>query len=143
MKTWRTLNTIIGTATVAVLVCTGCQKQEATNTTATTTENTAPSHPEDQVSVEETVTQTAEAAKQVISDANAKAQELLTQAQNLVSEKKYDEATSLLQKLGDFKLTPEQQKMLDDLKATIQKAMESEAVKQGTKAIGNVLGGDK
>ena len=111
--------------------------------TSATTENTAPSHPEDQVSVEETVTQTAEAAKQVISDANAKAQELLTQAQNLVSEKKYDEATSLLQKLGDFKLTPEQQKMLDDLKATIQKAMESEAVKQGTKAIGNVLGGDK
>ena len=85
----------------------------------------------------------AQTAKQVIGDANTKAQELLTKAQALVGEKKFEEAGNLLQKLADYELTPEQQKMLDNLKAAIQKAMESGAVKEGTKAIGNMLGGEE
>lgn len=137
-------------AGLAVLFCVGCQKSE---TPAPPTESGVPEQAvqkpsmqeepsmQEKPSIQETVTNTAEAAKKVVSDANAKAQEILTQAQNLVGEKKYEEAGSLLQKLGDFQLTPEQQKMLDDLKATIQKAMESDAVKQGTKAIGNMLQG--
>lgn len=134
----KTITNIIATVSLAAVVCVGCQQSETTEV-----DTLAPEEVVEEVSIEETVTETAETAKQVISDTNAKAQELLTQAQNLVGEKKYEEAASLLQKLSDFELTPEQQKMLDNLTASIQKAMESGAVQEGTKALGNVLGGDK
>ncbi len=134
----KTITTIIATASLTALFCTGCKKPESTETNTGTVDEV----PVEEISVEETVTETVETAKQAISDANAKAQEILTQAQNLVGEKKYDEAANLLQKLSSFDLTPEQQKLLDDLKATIQKAMQSEAVKEGTKAIGNMLNGE-
>ncbi len=97
----------------------------------------------EEVSIQETVTETADTAKQVVTDAAAQAQELLSKAQKLVAEKKYEEAGPLLQQLANFKLTPEQQKTFDSLKATLQKAMETQAVKEGTKAVGNLLGGEK
>lgn len=134
----KSLTNIIGMAGLAAVFCVGCQQSDTTEV-----DTTAPGEAVEEISIEETVTETAETAKQVISDANAKAQDLLTQAQALVGEKKYEEAGNLLQKLADFELTPKQQKMLDNLKATIQKAMESGAVKEGTKALGNVLGGEK
>lgn len=133
-STMRTITNIIGMAGLAVFFCAGCQQSESPPAERGTATEVV-----EEVSVEETITETAETAKQAISDANAKAQELLTQAQNLVGEKKYEEAANLLQRLGDFELTPEQQKLFEDLKAAIQKAMESDAVKEGTKAIGNML----
>lgn len=136
----KTVLNIIGMVGLAAFVCVGCQKSESTSTETGTSVETVEV---EEVSIEETVTETAETAKKVISDANAKAQDLLTQAQSLVGEKKYEEAGTLLQKISDLELTPEQQKMLDDLTAAVQKAMESEAVKEGTKAIGNMLGGEK
>lgn len=141
----KPLLTLIGTAGLAVMLCAGCKKAESPTSDA----SDAPAAPEPKPEaismeqIEETVTETAETAKKMISDTSAKAQELLTQAQKLVGDQKYEEAGNVLQKLADFQLTPEQQKMLDDLKATLQKAMESEAVKQGTKALGNMLGGEK
>jgi outer membrane PBP1 activator LpoA protein len=134
----KTLLNLIGVVGLAAMLSVGCKKSESP---APDTGTTSPA-PEP-VPLEQKVTETAETAKQVISETSAKAQELLTQAQKLVGEKKYEEAGALLQKLADFELTPEQEKLLQDLKATIQKAMESEAVKQGTKAIGNMLGGEK
>lgn len=134
----KSLTKIIGMAGLAALFCAGCQQSD--NSAVDTAE---PGEVIEEVSIEETVTESAETAKQVISDANAKAQDLLTQAQTLVGEKKYEEAGNLLQKLADYKLTPEQQKMFDDLKTTIQKAMESGAVQEGAKAIGGMMGGDK
>lgn len=135
----KTITTITATISLAALCCAGCKKSEDTVTGTGKTD----AAPVEEISVEETVVETAETAKQAINDASAKAQEILTQAQNLVGEKKYEEAASLLQKLSNIELTPEQQKLLDDLKATIQKAMQSEAVNEGTKAIGNMLGGEK
>lgn len=136
----KTISTLIGTTAIAGLLCVGCSKSESNV-------DSAGGGPEavvvEEVSIGEAVTEAADTAKKALSDANTKAQELLTQAQTLVSEKKYEEATSLLQKLSDLELTPEQQKMLDNLKATIQKAIESDAVKEGAKAIGNLLGGEK
>lgn len=136
----KTLMNMIGITGLAALVCVGCQQSDSTSIDPGTSEEVVEV---ETATIEETVTETAETAKKAISEANAKAQELLTQAQNLVSDKKYEEASSLFQKLSDFELTPEQQKMLDELKAVVQKAMESEAVKEGTKAIGNMLGGEK
>ena len=144
----KTMIPLIGAGAFALLLCVGCQPSDNTEPSQDTPPpaGVAPAEKppvEERVSIEETVTETAETAKKAISDVNTKAQELLTEAQNLVSEKKYQEAGDLLKKLSDLELTPEQQELLDDLKVAVQKALESDAVKEGTKAIGNILGGQK
>ena len=53
------------------------------------------------------------------------AQGLIAKAQSLVSDKQYQPALDTLQKLSSYKLTDAQQKMVDDLKAQIQKLMAS------------------
>ncbi|MCU0771467.1 MAG: hypothetical protein MUE94_06815 [Verrucomicrobia bacterium] len=136
----KTLLNVIGVAGLAVLLGLGCKKAESPGADPGTG---TPAESPEAASIEQTVTEKAEVAKQAISETSAKAQELLTQAQKLVGEKKYEEAGKLLQQLADFELTPEQQKLVDNLKATIQKAMQAEGVQQGAKAIGNLLGGEK
>lgn len=61
--------------------------------------------------------------------ATAQAQTLIDQATALVTDKKYQEALTSLQQLSGFQLTADQQKTVDELKATIQTAMNSEAGK--------------
>jgi hypothetical protein len=55
------------------------------------------------------------------------AQGILDKAQSLVDSKQYQPALDTLAKLKDIKLTDAQQKMVDDLKAKIQKLMAADA----------------
>jgi len=74
----------------------------------------------------------ADATKQADSaktSVTAQAQALIDKAKVLVTEKKYQDALASLQQLTGFQLTTEQQKMVADLKTTIQSALNSEAGK--------------
>lgn len=53
----------------------------------------------------------------------AQAKEALGKAQELVGQGKFQEAQDSLKSLADLKLAPEQQKLVDDLKAKIQQGL--------------------
>jgi hypothetical protein len=74
-------------------------------------------------------------AKQAVA-APAEAQSLIDKAKDLVSEKNYGEALNTLKQLSTFKLTPDQQKVVDDLKAKVEKLMSNSAV---SNAVGNLF----
>lgn len=82
-------------------------------------------------------------AKAAVDQAASKAQELITQAKGLVDAKKYADASNILQQLAALKLTPEQQKLVEDLKATIQQALAKQATSEGVKAVGGLLDSKK
>lgn len=81
---------------------------------------------------EKAVTEVSKQADAVAANATAKAQELIDKAKALTGDKKYQDALALLKQLGDYKLTPEQQKLVADLKATITAGL-------GSSGVGNLL----
>ena len=89
------------------------------------------------------VAEAQKAASNTVAAATPDANGLIDKVKSLVAEKKYTEALDELKKLGDLKLTPEQQKMVDDIKAQIQQAMggASATVDDAAKKAGDALGG--
>jgi hypothetical protein len=85
-----------------------------------------------------------ESASQAVADTqaglNQQAQTLIAKAKDLIASSNYAEAGETLKKLSEFRLTPEQQKTVDELKAQIQKALSGT---DAGKAIGNLLGQPK
>jgi hypothetical protein len=66
----------------------------------------------------------------------------LGEVRKLVDEKKYQEASAQLAEMVNVQLTPEQQQLVDKLKAEIQKGLSGQAVESGKKALGGLLQGN-
>ena len=86
----------------------------------------------------------APAAQSAADAAASQAQALIEKVQGYVADSKYAEAADLLKQLSSMKLTPEQQKLVNDLTAQVQKAMAgaaaSDASQKATDAVGGMLG---
>jgi F0F1-type ATP synthase membrane subunit b/b' len=80
-----------------------------------------------------------EAAKQADA-AVAQAQTLIEKAKTLVTEKQYPEAMNLVNQLTEMKLSPDQQKLVSDLKAQVQKLMSGSTVSNAVESAAGLLG---
>jgi len=89
--------------------------------------------------VEEAAKEVKEAANTVVADTTSKANELIAQAKKYISETKYSDATNILNQLSNMKLTPEQEKLVADLKTQVQKAMTALSGTNAASTINNLF----
>jgi thioredoxin-like negative regulator of GroEL len=80
-----------------------------------------------------------EAAATATTDATAKANSLIDQAKKYINEAKYSDAANIINQLSTMKLTPEQEKLVADLKVQLQKAMSSLSGTNAAAAVGNLF----
>jgi len=123
----------------AVAFLLGCGKsEEKTPTLPAAPATTAPAAP----------AAAAEAAKPAVAAASApaptaastKADGLIEKTKTLLASKNFTEAGVALKELAATKLTPDQQKVVDGLKAQLKDYMAKDAAAEASKAAGSLLG---
>lgn len=146
---------------VALLVLSGCSKQEAetsstvpqppTEADVKATANDLKQAVEKQAdAVKQAAAETArqaqaeaqraaDQAKAAADQAAHQAQSLIDQAKGYVSDKRYQDALATVKQLSNSKLTPEQEKMVNDLKTQIQTLMSNQLSTNAASAIGGFL----
>lgn len=140
-------NTFLSIAIAAAgLVLVGCSKQEPPPSTDSGSKAADSAVTDLSKTVEAAKTAgekaVADVSKQVqdtTAAASAKVQGLIDKAKNLITENKYQDASAVIQELTGYKLTPEQQKLVDGLKEQIQKALASKAATDGASAVGGLV----
>ena len=135
-------NASLASCLLAVAI-TGCDKDSSSKTAddvKKSTEGAASTMQQGAEKAAATVKEAGQKAVETVTDkakeAGGEATSVIAKAQSLVSEKKYQEALTSLGSLKDIKLTESQQKIVDELKAQIQKLMSGDAAK----AAGNLIG---
>ncbi|HWH69290.1 MAG TPA: hypothetical protein VNT26_07880 [Candidatus Sulfotelmatobacter sp.] len=116
-------------------------------TTATNAANAAVSSAQQMLVQKLAVTQSVPAlsnqVQTVAGTATNQVQGLIEKAKSLTSNQKYQEALTVVQQLSQIQLTPEQQKLVADLKGQVQSALAKQAGTNALSALGSILGGKK
>jgi hypothetical protein len=89
------------------------------------------------------VEQAAQNASSLATDAGGQAQGMIDKVKTLMADKNYQDALATLKQLANTKLTPEQQKLVDDLKRQLQTAMAGKTANDAASSLGKALGGNK
>lgn len=135
MKVSRIIGVLSLAAAFALIA--GCSKQEqpAARTAPAATATEKPAAEADKPAVQAAPAIAPAAAIDTATAASSQAQGLIDKAKSLVDSNQYADASKILQELANLKLTPEQQKVVDDLKAIVQKKLAD----QGISAVGGLL----
>lgn len=124
-------------AAAAILMVSGCGKRGS--------EPPPPKPPADRPAASAPSASTAPtpSATEKVSEMAAQAVALIDQARVHINKREYQAALNVLQKVSALKLTPEQQKLVQELQATAQrelaKATTDKAVSEAGKAVGGLL----
>jgi len=152
------INLIVAGITLcaALAAVSGCSKQESPPAAAEASKTTEAVAPAAKTAVDastaavkevtDQATTQAQATAQAAAQVNAgdqQAQGLIDRAKNLVADKKYQDALASLSQLASAKLTPDQQKLVDGLKAQIQAALGKTTAGDAASALGGALGDKK
>ena len=146
MKAQRTIITL---GAVLAITLAGCDKPSEPNQPTSGGQSTGAANPAAEgvaaaveaakPAVEQAAKEVQAAANTAVAEATAKANALIDQTKKLISETKYPDAMNLINQLSSMKLTPEQEKLVADLKAQVQKALSSLSTTNVSGAIGNLL----
>ena len=152
MKIKLVITGIVACATLVAV--SGCKKEEPAPGASQADQGTAPEAAAVVDAAKSAATTAVDGAKSAATEATdqaaaqvkaaeQQAQGLIDRARALVSEQKYKDALSSLSQLPNIKLTAEQQKSVDDLKAQIQSALAKATAADPAAALGGALGGKK
>lgn len=162
-KTLMKITVFVSVVAATAVLVVGCKQKSETETqvqkteaqTTTTSQDLKQAVTEQAAAVQKAATeasaqiatQAKEAAaaaqatgNQAVAAVQTQAQTLIDKAKSLVTDKKYQDALNTLQQLSNLKLTPEQEKVVTDLKTQIQKLLASQGMTNAAGALGNLLG---
>jgi hypothetical protein len=121
-------------------------KARAENAASEVKETAQQAATEVKAAAEKTATEVKQTAQNLAANATsnldklrAEAQNLIEKAQSLVKDKRFEDATGIVQKLSNMSLSPEQQKSLEDLKSQLKALMSNQVVTNAASAINNLL----